>query len=261
MSPSSSGRFDAVLFDLFGTLIPTGSRGARARNLERVASVLGVEASAFAERWFGSFDARIRGTLGSLEETVQRLCRSLGRSPTDQQIQRAAQLRLAFTDRILARGVRSVPALRRLRRAGIRLALVSNTSEETVRLWPASPLSPWMDTTVFSCTEGLRKPDAAIYRLALRRLGLSAARCAFVGDGGDRELSGAGAVGLTPFLYRFPWERRATAFRVDEEADWSGAVLEELDDLLRVGPSVPPRPPRTPPRAGSPATTSPRVPR
>ena len=69
-----------------------------------------------------------------------------------------------------------------VRAAGLRTAVVSNN----IREW-----SPWrglvdadarFDTVIDSSTVGLRKPDPAIYELALRRLGASADRAVFLDD-------------------------------------------------------------------------------
>lgn len=52
------------------------------------------------------------------------------------------------------------------------------------------------------------KPDPAIYLLACRRLGVAPEDCVFVGDGGDRELEGAAAVGMYSPSGRYePWRK------------------------------------------------------
>ncbi|GAA3434525.1 HAD-IA family hydrolase [Kutzneria kofuensis] len=65
------------------------------------------------------------------------------------------------------------------REAGIRTALLSNADG------PGEPI-PWLDrlfqVLVFSGDVGVAKPDAAIYRLAVERLGLEPGECVFVDD-------------------------------------------------------------------------------
>jgi putative hydrolase of the HAD superfamily len=80
--------------------------------------------------------------------------------------------------------------------------------------------------------EGFCKPDPRMYKLALERLRLPADRCAFVGDGGSRELSGAESVGLAAFLYRFPEEPTGLEARYDPDTEWKGRALNDLSDLL-----------------------------
>jgi putative hydrolase of the HAD superfamily len=233
----SPPRFEAILFDLFGTLIPTGDRASRVRHLTEMAEVLDVEPAAFAAQWLDTFDERARGTFGNIEETIYRLAGALGRNPSREEVHRAANIRLRFSRELLDSCGPILPEIDALRSAGFRMAIVSDASEETPRLWATSPLASRMDVTVFSCQEGVRKPHSQIYQLALARLGLGAYSCAFVGDGGSHELVGAEAVGLSAFLYRFPGENEDSAYRVDAETGWAGAKLASLGELLRYHPS------------------------
>jgi epoxide hydrolase-like predicted phosphatase len=52
------------------------------------------------------------------------------------------------------------------------------------------------DAVVLSCDHGVRKPDPAIYEIALREIGLPAAQCVFVDDIGGN-LKPARALGMT----------------------------------------------------------------
>ena len=235
--PTRAGpRLDAILLDLFGTLIPNGDRASRVRSLAEMAEVLGVDPARFPERWLDYFVERTLGSLGTLEETIAHIAASVGGHPSDEQIRAAGEIRLEFTRRLLAACGPSLAPLDSLRAAGFRLVLVSNTSEETVRLWADFPLASRMDATVFSCSEHLAKPDPRIYRVALDRLRLDATQCAFVGDGGSHELSGAERVGLRAFFFAFPDQPDGSAFRIDSDEDWPGETLESLDQLLRFRP-------------------------
>lgn len=237
--PDARPRFEAILLDLFGTLIPTGSRASRAQHLGEMARVLEVDSVAFAYEWLESFDARARGIRGSLEESIGTVASLLGGRPTPGQVQRAAAIRLDASRRLLTSCGPSLAGLDALRNAGCRLAVVSDTSDETPRLWSVSPLASRIDVTVFSCLEGVRKPDPRIYRLALGRLGLSVGTCAFVGDGGSHELTGAEAIGLPAYQYRFPGEAEDSAYRLDADEGWSGTKLSDLRELLHLAPAKP----------------------
>jgi putative hydrolase of the HAD superfamily len=83
-------------------------------------------------------------------------------------------------------------AVRRFHEAGIRTALVSNS-------WAREDYSPDLgvlfDVVLLSGELGIRKPDPAIYELALRELGLPADRCVFVDDLGGN-LKPAKALGM-----------------------------------------------------------------
>ncbi len=123
--------FEAVLFDLFGTLIPTGPQPARIRNLKEMARILKVDPDGFARSWMESFDPRVRGEFGPLERTIERLAAAQGGHPRWTEVQRAARVRLRFARQLLASSGRVLSALDALRDAGVRLALVSDTSDET----------------------------------------------------------------------------------------------------------------------------------
>ena len=90
----------------------------------------------------------------------------------------------------------NVAMLRRLRKAGLKLALLSNADVQDVAAYAGSPLAGLFDVEVFSCDVGCAKPEAQIYHACLQALGLGASDCIFVGDGDSDELAGAKAVGL-----------------------------------------------------------------
>jgi putative hydrolase of the HAD superfamily len=166
---------------------------------------------------------RCRGQLGALEATVRRIAALQGPAPKADRVRQAVELRLAFARAHPETCGPVLPERDALRAAGVRLAVVSDASTETPRLWPASPLGPRFEATVFSCEQGFCKPDPRLYRRALERLQLPAERCAFVGDGGSHELTGATKVGLTAFLNRFRGDSQASDDRFEPDTEWTGA--------------------------------------
>ena len=76
-----------------------------------------------------------------------------------------------------------VDAVRRVRAAGHRTALLTNNAREWGVTWrPLIPLEELFDLVLDSSEIGLRKPDPAIYRLTCRELGLAPVECLFVDD-------------------------------------------------------------------------------
>src|SRR4051812_16381513 len=81
-----------------------------------------------------------------------------------------------------------VAAVRRLREAGLPLALLSNNVAPMERTGRLGELLGLFDAVVESSVEGVRKPEPAIYTLALRRLSeaagreIAAAECAYLDD-------------------------------------------------------------------------------
>lgn len=96
-----------------------------------------------------------------------------------------------------------VHAVRTLREAGIKTALVSNS-------WggygyPRESFDEMFDAVVISGEVGLRKPQREIYLLAADKLGVDPSECVFVDDF-RVNVEGAQAVGMTALLHRDPAE-------------------------------------------------------
>ena len=76
-----------------------------------------------------------------------------------------------------------VTRTRSLRAAGYRTGLVTNNAAEFREGWRGLlPLAELFEVVVDSSEVGLRKPDPAIYRLALEQVGAKAERTVFVDD-------------------------------------------------------------------------------
>jgi putative hydrolase of the HAD superfamily len=94
-----------------------------------------------------------------------------------------------------------VAAVHRLRNAGLPLALLSNNVAPMERTGRLGELLELFDAVVESSVEGVRKPEPAIYALALRRLSDAAGRelapddCAYLDDLGIN-LKPARALGM-----------------------------------------------------------------
>lgn len=199
-----------------------------------MARILEANPVVFERDWAENLGQRVNGELGSLEETIRRISKRQGVEPSSDRINQAVKIRLSFTRSHLEACGPVLPALDALRAAGVRLAVVSDCSEEAPRLWASTALGRRFQASVFSCEEGFCKPDPRMYRLALQRLDLPSNRCAFVGDGGSHELTGATAVGLAAFLYRFPGDVTSPDSRYLPDTEWKGPPLSSLQDLLTI---------------------------
>jgi putative hydrolase of the HAD superfamily len=87
------------------------------------------------------------------------------------------------------------------RKAELKTALVSNSWGPS--LYPRERLVAAFDAVIISGEVGLRKPDPAIFRLTLDRLGVPAEGCIFVDDEPDH-LRAAAALGMTTVLHHRP---------------------------------------------------------
>jgi putative hydrolase of the HAD superfamily len=76
----------------------------------------------------------------------------------------------------------TIPFLRRLRDRGIKIAIVSNCTENTRPLLVKHGLDALADALVLSCEVRSAKPAPEIFRCALDRLGVAAEAAVFVDD-------------------------------------------------------------------------------
>jgi putative hydrolase of the HAD superfamily len=227
-----TARFDAVIFDLYGTLVPEFPRSEFYATVDEMAAILGADEDAFRTEWNRTAIARQTGTVASVEDNVRLICRSLELSePSDEQVSRALAPRAAMYARWFHPRPGALETLRALRERGLPLALISMCAPDTPAMWRSSELGGTVDVEVFSSEVGLRKPDAAIYLFACDALGVDAKRCLYCGDGAYGELTGAEAVGMTAVEIRDPAVDVAEQLRPEGE-DWAGARIADLRELL-----------------------------
>ncbi|MEN3279195.1 MAG: hypothetical protein V7607_335 [Solirubrobacteraceae bacterium] len=91
-------------------------------------------------------------------------------------------------------------ALARLRARGARLAVVSNWDVSLHDVLERTGLRPLVDAVIISAELGVAKPDPAIFRAALERLGATADGAVHVGDSLEHDVAGARAAGLEAVL-------------------------------------------------------------
>ena len=222
----------AVIFDLFNTLTAPIDEAEFSSSLTEMAQALGADPGAFTQAWFRLWRERFAGVFPTGEACVQGVCESIGIQAAETATSRAAQIRIEFSRRTLQPRQDAVPTLTRLRSAGYKLALISDCSPEVPILWASTPFAPAIDEPLFSCVEGLVKPDPSIYLRACVRLGVELEACVYVGDGGNRELSGARQVGMRSILLKPPGE--ASAQYDSEASTWHGETIEALGEIPRL---------------------------
>jgi putative hydrolase of the HAD superfamily len=225
-------KYEAVIFDIFGTLVDIFSLEEYRVFLDDLCAVLGVSPEAFMSRWDETADERALGRV-PVAEQLRALCRELGADVTPAQLEQAVEVRVDFVRGALEPRADAVETLTRLKAAGHKIGVISDCSEEVVVAWPDTPLAPLVDEAVLSAAVGLKKPDRRVYELACERLGVEPAACLFVGDGGSRELTGAAAVGMDAVLIRTPEDAGDDAFRRDAE-EWDGSRVSALQEVLEL---------------------------
>lgn len=92
------------------------------------------------------------------------------------------------------------PALYELRRAGLRLVCVSNWDVSLTEVLARCDLADAIDDVVTSAGSGYRKPDPAIFNLALDAAGCTPDEAVHVGDTREEDIAGAEAAGIRALL-------------------------------------------------------------
>ena len=194
-------RYDAVLLDLYDTLVWSDWYSWQGR----VADHLGVSLDTIGQAFAQTRPARSVGATPDTEADLVAVLEAAGIDPTPDVVADLLEM-----EREMADSVRlyddSLEVVRALRADGVPTALVSNCSHNTRPIVDRLGLEREFDALVLSFEVGSMKPDPAIYREALTRLGdPDPARSVFVDDQ-VRYCDGAAAVGLQTFLILRPEE-------------------------------------------------------
>ena len=192
---------DAVIFDLFGTLIHIPRDTNPYLQLCRV-----IRDS-----------SRIRESLVVDAPTLAEFCDHLGVShpPNLPDIQRDLDADIDRAETF----PESLAALHALRDRGLRVALISNLASPYKRAVVKLDLESYFDAILYSCDLGIAKPDPDIYRDALTKLNTTAQSTLMVGDSQRSDVDGPMAVGVRGFL-------------IDRNGQSSGdSVLRALTDV------------------------------
>jgi putative hydrolase of the HAD superfamily len=188
---------------------------------DELATTWGADPETFYEVW----DRRRREReTGPIEPHLRSVAEELGLVGD---LQAVMKLRRDWTAESIVPRPDAVPTLEELRRRGHKLGMISACSQDVPDLWDETPFGPLFDSTVFSCSVGVSKPDARIYEICAEELDVAASDCLFVGDGANDELPGAERAGMTSLQLRAPGEALTP-----EGERWTGDYVERLSDVL-----------------------------
>jgi len=183
----------AVVFDMYETLITVFDQ--RPYYSAEMAKDVGVTTASFRRYWRSYEEARTLGRC-DLTEALSGTLSSLG-IRDEAILHQMVMKRLADQRRIFASIHPGILAmLETLKARGVKIGLISNCYPEERDCIRVSALAPYFDAMVLSCEQGIRKPDAEIFRRCLRALDVSADEALYIGDGGSMELESAASCGM-----------------------------------------------------------------
>jgi HAD superfamily hydrolase (TIGR01509 family) len=215
---------EAALIDLYDTLVWTEWALLR----KRLAEAVDVTGRALMRGFVETRDARGVGVFGSAEGDLAAVFRAAGADISDERVRELARIEL---DTLTGGGIHlyddALPVLRELRARGVATAIVSNCDHNTKPVVETLRLEDEVDAVVLSFEVGALKPDPAIYRIALERVGAEAGTTVFVDDQ-TSYLDGAAALGIRTLQMVRPNEAY-----VPETAGHE--VVNDLWPLVRAG--------------------------
>lgn len=225
--------YNAVIFDLFGTLVGDFVSSAGQMNAE-LAAALEVPYEPFMRLWRETTEMRTIGAFQTVEASIEYVCGAMGAQITAEQLSKAVEIRLQHTRRALEPKANAVATLARLKNQGFKIGLLSNCSIEIPILWQETVFANLIDHPIFSCRERLKKPDPGIYHLACERLGVEPGDCLYVADGENYELTAAAKVGMHPVLIRTSSQETRGGEVLREAREWQGDTVSSLPEVLRL---------------------------
>lgn len=128
---------------------------------------------------------------------------------------------------------RSAESLARLRAAGLRLGVVSNSDGRVEEALEAAGLRHYFDVVIDSAVVGVEKPDPRIFQAALDRLGVVPEEALYVGDLYQVDVVGARAAGMEAVLLGGP--KTGTSL----ECHTAHSIGELVDHLLSGATQLP----------------------
>jgi putative hydrolase of the HAD superfamily len=193
--------YDAVLLDLYDTLVWSDWYGWQ----DRLADLLGLTTDEMSAAFSRSRPARSTGAHPDIRGDLTSVLVAGGIEPRPELVDQMVELEAEMGASVRLYGD-SLAAVRGLRERGVPTALVSNCSHNTRPIVERLGLEREFDAVILSFEVGAMKPDPAIYREALARLGdPEPSRSVFVDDQVEY-CDGAVVVGLQTLLILRPEE-------------------------------------------------------
>lgn len=230
-SPSQMARIDAIIFDLYGTLLEVDAYSIH-REIPRL---IGVRPRAWLEL--------VRETLltTSFPDSAafsKFICERLAPGHDAELEERVIDLVEAELESVYPQdGVLSLLSF--LKRRGYKLGLLSNLSSTYKQPVFDFKLAEHFDALAFSCDEGIKKPDPEIYLRLCSKLGVDPSNVLVVGDSLKTDIEAPARLGMMTLKIG---RETAGVEAIDKVADLGWFLLEKpgsFETLLREGLSVP----------------------
>lgn len=187
----------AVLFDLFGTLVPNLAPEVWSRSCSEIAGILGIDAEDYGRLWSERFEERMTGKIQDGPGQFDDILLQLNQSPPAEIRERAYEAHREMLAKALQPKPDAIETLNGILDRGLLLALVTDCSSAAPEILDTTPLGKYFSCRASSAHLGTRKPDPVMYQHVVGELEVQATDCLYVGDGNSHELPGAKRLGMT----------------------------------------------------------------
>jgi putative hydrolase of the HAD superfamily len=171
----------------------------------------------------------IEAQLGWLAENASGTIWSATSEPTRRDLARAIGLR--FVEESRAGLDETAAILADLRERGYRLGIVSNFYGNLDRVLAEMGCARLIDVVIDSSAAGIFKPDAGIFMMALRALGVGPGETAMVGDSLDKDCLPARRLGMRTVWFCAPGVDYAEFAELGVAPDYVIRALGELREI------------------------------
>lgn len=223
----------AVIFDMFETLV-TLFTGSVYMGRE-IAAEIGLPEPKFREIWDTTDEARTLGkrTLESVIEEVLTVNDCYSEELFERIITKRKRMIRESFEHIHPE---IIPLFQWFKEKNIKIGLITNCFFEERDSIKDSVFFEYFDVMCMSCELGVKKPDTAIFEKCMKDLGLEAAECLYIGDGGSLELETAQAVGMHPLQAAW-YLKDGTRQPVKRKAEFSQAEspLDVIAEIKMLG--------------------------
>ena len=232
-----TGPIKTLLFDFGGTLDADGVAWKERFHALYRAEGVNITSDAFAPIFYAADDplvgslpprTNLSGTVTALTVNLEsELARRCAKTKTEKRVDRGRRIASGFMSECAATFERNQPVLKALSER-YQLGIVSNFYGNLEAVCESAGLCSFFKVMVDSHCVGAEKPDPAIFRVALERLGGTSEKTVFIGDSLRRDREGARRMGM-----RFIWVAPPGA-RARQSERQAEPVVTDLRELAKV---------------------------
>ena len=189
-------KIKSVIFDMYETLI-THYKSPLYFS-EEMAEDAGISVDRFLPLWRATEQDRWVGKL-TFEDTITMIMEK-NNCYSKEKLDKITKRRIATKEEGFNQlHEEIIPMLEELKKAGMKIGLISNCFSEEAAVIRRSVLFPYFDEVYLSYEQGVQKPDTEIYKRCMSDFRVKPEECVYIGDGGCKELETAQKLGMNPY--------------------------------------------------------------